>query len=235
MSKPTTEIERIHERYGRRTSVQASWYHPLQPSVYMGLQERQRAILSLLKRANWRDLSEISILEVGCGAGANLAEMVQLGARPENIMGVELQDSLVAQARSVLPVATTLIAGDACETEYGENQFDLIIQSTVFSSILDDDFQVRLASRMWDLLVPGGAILWYDFTVNNPKNPDVRGVPLTRVKTLFPEANFRVRRVTLAPPISRRVCRYSPFWYTVLTVVPWLKTHQVVWLEKPTG
>ena len=30
-------------------------------------------------------------------------------------------------------------------------------------------------------LAPGGGVLWYDFTVNNPRNPDVRGVPMKRV------------------------------------------------------
>jgi hypothetical protein len=65
---------------------------------------------------------------------------------------------------------------------------DLVLQSTVFSSLLDDAFQQRLAEAMWRWLKPGGAVLWYDFTVDNPRNPDVRGVPLARVRALFPQA-----------------------------------------------
>ena len=30
---------------------------------------------------------------------------------------------------------------------------------------------------MWAAVKPGGGVLWYDFTVDNPRNADVRGVP----------------------------------------------------------
>jgi len=52
---------------------------------------------------------------------------------------------------------------------------------------------------------PGGGVLWYDFTVNNPRNPDVRGVPIRRVRALFPQGRMQAQRVTLAPPIARAV------------------------------
>ncbi len=75
---------------------------------------------------------------------------------------------------------------------------DIVLVSTVFSSLLDDAYQQRLADAMWRWLKPGGAVLWYDFTVDNPRNADVRGVPLRRVRALFPQALMRHRRVTLA-------------------------------------
>ena len=62
----------------------------------------------------------------------------------------------------------------------------------------------RLADRMWHWVRPGGAVLWYDFAVDNPRNQHVRGVPMARVRALFPEATVQARRVTLAPPLVRR-------------------------------
>ena len=72
--------------------------------------------------------------------------------------------------------------GDATQAPVAPGSQDIVLQSTVFSSLLDDAFQQRLADTMWRWLKPGGAVLWYDFTVNNPRNPDVRGVPLARVR-----------------------------------------------------
>ena len=107
------------------------------------------------------------------------------------------------------------------------------MQSTVFSSLLDDAFQQRLADAMWRWTKPGGAVLWYDFTVNNPSNPDVRGVPLARVRELFPQGRITTRRVTLAPPLSRLVCRVHPAAYGLFNALPWLRTHVLCWIAKP--
>jgi len=35
---------------------------------------------------------------------------------------------------------------------------------------------------------------------NNPCNPDVRGVPLHRIRQLFPEGKIHHWKLTLAPP-----------------------------------
>jgi len=103
----------------------------------------------------------------------------------------------------------------------------------VFSSLLDDRFQQALADRMWSWLRPGGGVLWYDFVVGNPSNPDVRGVPVRRLKALFPLGRFTIRRVTLAPPIARAVCRVHPSLYHVFNALPLLRTHVLAWIEKP--
>lgn len=80
--------------------------------------------------------------------------------------------------------------------------------------------------------MPGGGVLWYDFTFNNPKNPDVRGVPVSRIKALFPTARIRLAKVTLAPPIARRVVPLSTHLYGLLNSLPFLRTHVLCYLEK---
>jgi hypothetical protein len=69
--------------------------------------------------------------------------------------------------------------------------------------------------------------------MNNPRNPDTRGVPLQRVRALFPQAQVSARRVTLAPPIARLVCKLHPALYPVFNALPPLRTHVVAWLRKP--
>ena len=86
---------------------------------------------------------------------------------------------------------------------------------------------------MWRWVAPGGGVLWYDFVVDNPRNPDVRGVPLARVRQLFPQARVVSRKVTLAPPIARLLCRLHPGLYPLANALPLLRTHVLVWLEKP--
>ncbi len=75
-------------------------------------------------------------------------------------------------------------------------------------------------------------MLWYDFVVNNPRNRDVRGVPLDRVRALFPHGQLQSRRLTLAPPIARAVTRLHPSLYTLFNTVPALRTHRLCWIAK---
>jgi len=227
------ETQAIVQRYARRAP--GNLYDPLRPEVWQAAQERQRALMALLARHLHRPLAELDLLEVGCGGGDNLLDWLRLGCSPARVAGNELLPERAATARGRLPAATCVLEGDALQLPLAPASLDLVHQSTVFSSILDDGFQQRLAERMWQWLRPGGAVVWYDFTVDNPRNPDVRGVPLSRVRQLFPAGRIDVRRVTLAPPIARRVVRLHPAAWRVFNTLPLLRTHVLAWIEKPTS
>ena len=235
--RPGDEAQAVRERYARRSAAAAGLdrYAYLQPDVWQSVQERQRAMLRLFTRLGWTDLTQKQVLEVGCGAGGNLLELLRLGFAPERLTGIELLPERLAQARHVLPAALSLHGGDALampDLVPAASQH-IVLQSTVFSSLLADAYQQRLAKALWRWVAPGGGVLWYDFTVNNPRNADVRGMPLHRVRALFPEARVHAQRVTLAPPLARAVCRLHPRLYPVFNATPWLRTHLLAWLEKP--
>lgn len=228
------EPQRVAERYARRGGAEiAERYHPLQPDVWLARQARQRGLIQLLRRHAPRPVAQLQVLEVGCGQGDNLLELLQLGFSPAALQGNELLPERAAAARARLPAATAVHAGDALALPLPDASLDLVYQSTVFSSLLDDAFQQQLAHCMWRWLKPGGAVLWYDFSFDNPRNPDVRGVPLARVRALFPAARIHARRVTLAPPLARPAARLHPALWTLLNTVPWLRTHRLAWIEKP--
>jgi SAM-dependent methyltransferase len=222
------EIDLIHERYGRRTRR----YEPGDRWIYMSRQELERAIIEALRDAGMLPAGERRLLDIGCGAGSNILQFLRLGFRPEQIVGSELQPARVEAARAILPQSTRVIEGDASLLNLPGNSFDIVFQSLVFSSILDDGLQERLARKMRDLVAPDGGILWYDFVWDNPSNPDVRGVSLARVRELFPTARVRCRRVTLAPPISRRVAGMHPRLYDLCNVIAPLRTHVLCWIDR---
>jgi SAM-dependent methyltransferase len=229
----STEPESVRERYARRLANDPR-YSLLNPAALRAWQERQRAMLALFKRLGRADLSALKLLEVGSGSGGNLIELVMLGFAPAHLAGIELLPERHAIARARLPESVRLMQGDATALTPRDASVDIVLQSTVFSSLLDDAFQQRLADAMWAAVKPGGGVLWYDFTVDNPRNPDVRGVPLARVRALFPAGRVQARRITLAPPIARAVCRVHPALYTLLNnTLPLLRTHVLAWIAKP--
>jgi SAM-dependent methyltransferase len=224
------EARAIAGRYARRDA--GNRYDPLRPEVWQARQQRERALIALLRRHVRRPLAELDVLEVGCGHGDNLLDLLRLGFDPARLVGNELLPERVAAARRRLPAATRLLEGDATQLALPEGGFDIVVASTVFSSILDGAFQQRLAAAMWRWVRPGGAVLWYDFTLDNPRNADVRAVPLRRLRELFPAGRIDARRVTLAPPIGRHAVRLHPAAWRLLNAVPLLRTHVLAWVGK---
>ena len=226
------EPQAVVERYARRRD--GDRYSPLRHEVNRLLQQRQRALLRLMQAAGLVSAADLRLVEVGCGSGSNLLELLHLGFAPQHLTGLELLPERLLVARQRLPAAVQLLAGDATAAAIDAGSQDLVMQCTVFSSLLDDAFQQRLADTMWRWLKPGGAVVWYDFTVDNPRNRDVRGVPLARVKQLFPHGRVRAQRVTLAPPLARAAVRVHPWAHDALNLLPFLRTHALAWVTKPT-
>lgn len=228
-----SEVALIKKRYERRKLLnEEAIYSLLLPYRCKALQQKERALIDWIKNHGIRPIENQRALEIGCGNGDNLLQLIRLGFQPENLVGNELLEDRASTARKRLPVSTEIILGDASELELDDHSFDVVFQSTVFTSILDDHFQAKLANRMWRLTKPGGGILWYDFIYNNPKNPDVKGVPVKRIAQLFPHGKISTRRITLAPPIARAVTYIYPHLYDVFHLFPLFRTHVLCWIQK---
>src|ERR1035441_7840274 len=79
------EPEAVRERYARRlVSHPGSCYSPLLPYNLHALQEKERALVRLIRRVGLTPAETKRVLEIGCGTGDNLHKLIQLGFRPEN-------------------------------------------------------------------------------------------------------------------------------------------------------
>ena len=222
-------LENIMSAYERRSSI-SHLYDPLHPVNVRINVERMRIQADLIRQwLGTKALADMDILEIGCGTGNNILNLISLGADPRRIVANDLIEERIRIAASRLPNTVRFHQGDGSGLPHEFGSFDLIMQFVVFSSILDDDLLEALARRAWTALRPGGAILSYDFTINNPSNPDVRGISTGKLKALFPDGKFIVRRLTVAPPVARRV---SHKLYPLLAMVPLLNTHCLCLVRK---
>ena len=82
------ESQAVRERYARR-AVHDARYSLFDPAALRERQGRQRALLQMLSSHGLTDLSALRLVEVGCGDGHNLLELLQLGFAPEHLQGIE--------------------------------------------------------------------------------------------------------------------------------------------------
>jgi SAM-dependent methyltransferase len=218
------EEARIRMAYAQRhrNDARYSWFNPGHLFI---MQEQERQLLSLLRRHRFVQLDKCKVLEIGCGTGYWLREFIKWGARPEHVTGVDLLVDRVAEAKKLCPEGTRIQCGSAAELSFPNETFDLALQFTVFTSVLDARMKQQMAAEMLRVVKPQGLILWYDYHVNNPWNTNVRGVKRREIARLFPNCLIKLQRITLAPPLVRLLAPYSWLSCYLLGKVPWLCTH----------
>jgi ubiquinone/menaquinone biosynthesis C-methylase UbiE len=224
-----SERERIQTVFTRRDSEAEDRYLRWNPGNLFMHQERERALLALLRRHGMLPLDNRTILDVGCGSGSFLRDFLSYGARPENLSGVDLLESRVAAGREISP-QLDLRAGDATALPYADRSFDLVLAFTLFSSIENRTLREKVANEIRRVLRPDGGIVSYDFWVN-PLNRDVNPVGVKDIRRLFPGCTLDVKSVTLVPPLARALAPRAWLACELLGRLPPLRTHRLVWIS----
>ena len=228
----TIERERILAEYDRRAAEQpAERYAPWDASSRLMEDERSRLAVEMLRDAGCFPGDDSRCLEIGCGSLGWFPELLRWRLRSSQLCGIDLNVARTERLRQALPEADIRV-GDASALPWPDDRFNLVVASTVFTSILSTEMRRRVADEVTRVLQPGGALLWYDFAWNNPKNPHVRGIGRSEIRELFPSLHGTVRALTLAPPLARVLAPLSWRLATVAAAIPGLRTHRLAVLVK---
>jgi ubiquinone/menaquinone biosynthesis C-methylase UbiE len=233
--KPSDDIARLRNEYEdrKRRFAKRDVYSPFNRANLFIVQQRQREVLAALKKNAITDLSNLLILEMGCGGGGVLTEYLGFGASPENLYGADLLFDRLLHAHHTLPssgVANT----DGQSLPYSSKTFDLVLQYTAISSILDPEIRRNICADMLRVLKPKGLILWYDFWLN-PTNHQTCGIRLVEIRRLFPNCTYEFHKITLAPPLARQIVPISWMLALFLESLKILNSHYLVAIHPPTS
>ena len=204
-------------------------YSPFNSANLFTRQQHQRDMVRMLRQWGCYPLSNRVIMELGCGRGGVLLEYLSYGVMADNLNGCDILFNSLMKAYARLPFLP-LINADGQSLPYPAGVFDLVIQSTVFTSILDDTIRQNLAREMLRVLHPEGTIIWYDFWLN-PTNPQTRGIRPFEIRKLFPNCAYKFKRVTLAPPIARRLVPVSWIFAALLEKIKIFNSHYLVIIQ----
>jgi SAM-dependent methyltransferase len=222
-------IRRVYQQWsGGSAAGQYAWHRP---EILQQIAARSRTLAPLLTTALGTDLSSARIIDVGCGTGAFLRQLISWGADPSRLTGTEFQQDRLDQARQHTAAGVQWHLGglDCAATA----SIDLASAETVFSSILDPDLRRGLAAEMWRTIKPGGWCMVFDFRYDNPRNPNVRKVTQAELRRYWPAAQCHYRTLLLAPPIARRLAG-MPYLATELlaAMLPPLRSHFIFMVRK---
>jgi len=195
------------------------------------VQQLERELIRSFRRHRVNPLYDKKILDIGCGTAWPLRELIKYGSRPENLSGIDLLPNAIEAAKRISP-NIDFRCGNAEALPFDDKSFDIVTQFTMFTSILEDRIKRKSANEMLRVVKPSGIILWYDYFISKPTNPDVKGIGKREIIRLFPNCTFDFNKVTLAPPIARTLAPYSFLLCYLLEKIPWLRTHYLVVVRK---
>src|SRR5262249_29227514 len=128
---------RVRDIGGRKQSAyERIWFNP---GYLYRIQELERATLAALKRTGHTDLDNLTMLDIGCGAGHWEREFVLWGAQPKNIFGIDLMSERVEAARRVCAPGVTINCGSALSLPHADRSMHVVLLFGIFCLILDDN------------------------------------------------------------------------------------------------
>lgn len=171
------------------------------------------------------------VLDLGSGGG-RLAAVAQSADLPISAWtGVDLDKESVTEASTNFDWAR-FVEASADALPFTSDAFDVVVASTLFSSLPSAEFERRVALEVARVLRPSGRLIWYDLRYGNPANRLVHGLDRRRLTELFPGWHAELRSTTLLPPIARRLGKLTPVAYPLLHAVPLLRSHLAGHLQR---
>ncbi|MCK7500505.1 MAG: class I SAM-dependent methyltransferase [Comamonadaceae bacterium] len=186
MKPSSDDLSRLRTEYAdrERRLAGSDVYSLFNPANLFAIQGRQRAVLAALKSHHFTDLADLHILEMGCGNGGVLTEFITFGASPANLFGVDLLFDRLLHAGHILR-RSHFANADGSHLPFPDHSFDVVLQFTALSSILDPHLRRDICADMLRVLRPSGLILSYDFWLN-PTNPQTRGIRPAEIRRVVP-------------------------------------------------
>jgi len=186
--------------------------------------ERDNQIYQFLIN-NKNFLNKNEILDFGCGEGFIMDQLVRWGAAQDQIIGVDISEKRIKKAKSRFESLKFLQIND--KIPFSDDKFNIIVISTVFSSIIGNSNRLFWAKEIDRVLKKGGAIIFYDMKVNNPFNFNTKKISKKELKLLFSNYSIKTKSLTVLPQLSRTISLISPKIYPLLSKLSFLHTHYI--------
>ncbi len=187
-------------------------------------------------RAIGHDPASALVLDVGCGSGSDVYELIRLHYNPAKITGIDVLPDRILAAEALCP-QIRFILGDASRMAFPDDSFDLVFESTMFATLPDDVLSAAIAREMLRVCRPGGYLMLVDWWTPKPGDPNYKALTRRRLADLFAVGRetdlLRTCRGALVPPLGRRLSRWLPSaYFAVAAVFPFLVGQVTYVLQK---
>ncbi len=154
--------------------------------------------------------SDLQLLDIGCGTGANLPMLKNAVGTAGHITAMDFSPLALEFARAhPESKGVSLLQGDALHLPFGDESFHLLTMLDVLEHLSDD---VRALAEVWRVLKPGGALVFsvpayqHLWSAHDEALHHFRRYEYRSLRNLLRESGFEVYRLSFAmsimPPLA---------------------------------
>lgn len=212
-------------RLGKTFNLQGVGHSSLSKHYNNWLYKIKRAVFIRKIKSLGLDISNLNVLDVGCGVGFFIERWKELGVR--NIVGADITKVAITNLRKKYPDVEfhQMDIGDNIQS-IPKSNYDVISAFDVLYHIVDDKKYENAINNIYSLVKPGGNFIWSD---NFLHERSVRGIhqvdrSLDSIEELLHSAGFEIieRRpmfYLMNNPIDSRSIFRKLFWKTTSIIV----------------
>jgi ubiquinone/menaquinone biosynthesis C-methylase UbiE len=179
-----------------------------------------------------------AVLDIGCGDGGDLFDLLRVHYDPEKITGIDILSDRVAQARKMFPHVRFLV-GDASRLEFADDSFDLVYESTMFATVTDNDLAAAIGREMVRVCKAGGYLCILDWRTPKPYDSNYNALTKKHLRRFFAIGEktqwLGMYRGALVPPLGRFLSKWAPSLYFLVRACFPVLCGQVVYLLRKRG
>jgi ubiquinone/menaquinone biosynthesis C-methylase UbiE len=151
-------------------------------------------------------------------------------------MGIDILKERINEANKKYP-NLHFKCGDAASMPFETNMFDLVMESTMFVQLTDQELSQKIASEMLRVTKHGGYILLIDWRYGKPGDQNYLALTKKRIINLFSVGSSTdiicQQSGALVPPLGRKISKYLPSLYFIIrAILPFLVGLKVTLLKK---
>jgi ubiquinone/menaquinone biosynthesis C-methylase UbiE len=220
------EEQRLRSAYARRGPVEVKLAGNRGQAMIVA--ERDRSLRAAVRAL---PTPATQLLEIGCGDGPIVSALVAEGFAAKGF-GLDILPEAIEQGRRNHP-ELELHAGNATALPFEAGRFDVVLASTLLSSVPPGEIRRAVMAEVDRVLRPGGIFVWYDMRRRNPFNKDVQPFLRSEMQAALAGYDIHLRTLTVVPQIARRLGPLTRIGYPLLALLPILRTHSCGWARKP--
>jgi ubiquinone/menaquinone biosynthesis C-methylase UbiE len=185
----------------------------------------RRELIDRIEQSAGPGLTDGDVLDVGCGSAWLLQALVERGADPGRTGGVDLLEARIAEARKRLPDSRFEVA-DARRLPFPDQSFEVVLMLTLLSSLSGPASISATLMEARRVLTRDGTLLVYEPRFPNPLNRNTVFISRRMLRSGLGGEPAEVR-LTVLPPLSRRLGRRTDRLYPRLARIGPLLTHRL--------
>lgn len=186
---PSTGVtEQILSDYQRLEPDQADTWNPVASDFELFYRLSLLHATTHALRLSRVPVSELKLLDLGCGNGRSTRMYLDLGLRPEQLRGLDLRPGAIELAQRLNP-SIQFDVYNGRDFPFADQTFNWIHLSTVISSIREQSHRQELTDQISRKLQPGGYVFYFDLVRAN----DFAGHDIVYPEKLFVSFNVLFR------------------------------------------